>query len=227
MMKNLFGPIICSLILISGYCEVVNADLSLIYNKTTLVPKFSRSLTIEKTLYWRKHGEIYDRFLGVPAYSNRTDGKYQCTELVHRYLNQIFGIPTKIGIGMGHANIMLQNEYAAFSKKTYDYQKTQKVKMNLLANARASEPPAPGSVINFSIGKAGHVAVVRYVDFLSPDLVKVYLFEQHGYPRHRAGDVSPIVSILFKKLPNNKWSGQTVRGTGRPLYWINFEKVPQ
>lgn len=197
------------------------------YKAQTLVPQTTYKQAIDRKNKWKTHGEKFDEFLGIAAYSNKAGGggKYQCTELVHRFLNGVYGIPTKIGNGMGHANILVQNEFLYFKENTYQYLGEKAVKMTLLKNGRSEEPPAPSSVINFNIGKAGHVAVVRYVEYLNDESVNVYLFEQHGYPTLKPNQDSPIHKVLFKKSENGTWSGERVKGIGTPLFWLNFRLI--
>lgn len=193
------------------------------YEANTLVPNLSYSNNVNRVNHWKNHGEVFDSFYGVNAYSNKRggNGKYQCTELVHRFLARIYGIPTKIGIGMGNANVMLQRENKRFGANTYFY-KGVKVKMKLKAQNLSKEPPAPASAINFRIGSAGHVAIVRYVEYVDQKTVRVYLFEQHGYPVLKPGQASPVASIKFTKTSQG-WRGESVKGIGTPLFWMNFE----
>lgn len=194
------------------------------YEPRTLVPNISYYGNADRANHWKKHGEVFDMFYGVNAYSNKRggNGKYQCTEVVHRFLERIYGIPTKIGMGMGNANVLLQREKKKFGANTYSY-KGVKVKMKLKANGTSKEPPAPASAINFKIGAAGHTAIVRYVKYVDSKTVRVYLFEQHGYPVLKPGQASPITSIKFTKSSQGFWKGETVKGTGVPYYWLNFE----
>lgn len=197
------------------------------YEPRTLVPNISYAGNANRINYWKKHGEVFDSFYGVNAYSNKRggNGKYQCTEVVHRFLERIYGIPTKIGTGMGNANVLLQREKKKFGANTYLY-KGLKVKMKLKANGTSKEPPAPASAINFKIGAAGHTAIVRYVEYVDSKTVRVYLLEQHGYPDLKPGELSPITSIKFTKSSQGFWKGETVQGTGVPYYWMNFEILP-
>lgn len=197
------------------------------YDSNTLVPQTTFTEALGRKNKWKSHGVQFDELFSIPAYSNKAggDGKYQCTELVHRFLSGVYGVPTRIGIGMGNANVLIQNEYSRFGQQTYAYMGKQVVKMKLLKNGVSKEPPAPSSAINFEIGKAGHVAIVRYVEYVNESAVNVYLFEQHGYPTLKPGQDSPIHKIRFNKSNNGLWSGERVQGIGQPSYWLNFRLI--
>lgn len=198
-----------------------------LYDAQTLIPNINYSEALDRKNVWRHHGLEFDNFLGVRAFSNKAggNGMYQCTELVHRFLKNIYGIPTKIGNGMGNANKLIQNEFSVFGKNTYMYRDEKPVKMKLLKAGLAKEPPAPSSAINFDIGKAGHVAIVRYVEYVNDNTVYIYLFEQHGYPVLLAGQSSPIHKVKLIKSKEGFWYGEKTPGIGKPLYWINFKLI--
>ncbi len=48
-----------------------------------------------------QYGKDFDTYMGVVAYGNREKGKYQCTELVHRFFKNVYNVPTQIGLGLG------------------------------------------------------------------------------------------------------------------------------
>lgn len=196
-----------------------------LYEARTLLPEISREQALGRKNRWQTSGIVFDIFHGIKAYGNVRNGKYQCTELVHRFLNNIYGVPTKVGNGMGHAKYVLQNFKNRFGGETWMYSGKTPVKMNLHGNKESSEPPAPASVINFK-GKtskgAGHTAVVRYVEFISSSEVRVYLFEQHGFPELAPGEDSPIRSLVFKKSAEGTWGSEYVMGIGQTVQWINF-----
>lgn len=197
-----------------------SSPLDSFYNKNTLLIPTPRS-EIQKNNTWKSHGVAYDKFMGVTAYANKRNGKFQCTEVTHRFLNDVFGVPTKVGNGMGHANVLTQNFAKTFGNDTFKY-KDQNIKMTLRQNGNSAEPPAVGSPINFQSGKFGHIAIVRFVEVIDNNTVRVHLFEQHGFPKHKIGAKKEIRSIDFTKSANGKWSGERVLGIGQVLYWINF-----
>lgn len=195
--------------------------LNSLYQQNTLMIQVPRT-EIQRNNKWGKMNVAFDSSMGVSAFSNKKGGKWQCTELVHRFLNKVYGVPTKIGNGMGHANILVQNLAGKFGASTFKF-KNLDVQMVLRKDGISAEPPAAGSVINFAIGKFGHTAVVRYVEVVDENTVKAYLFEQHGFPSVKAGDNKPIRVITFNRSNEGQWSGERLLGAGQSIYWINFK----
>lgn len=195
--------------------------LASLYDEDTLMINVPPS-EIQKVNIWGKMSVPFDKFMGVIAYSNVKGGKWQCTEVAHRFLNNIYGVPTKVGNGLGHANKVVQNIYNTFGAKTYKFQNL-KVKMALHKNTLSSEPPAAGSIMNFDVGKFGHVAVVRYTQVIDANTVEIYLFEQHGFPKNKVGEKKSIRSVTFNRSSDGTWVGERVLGIGQPMYWINFK----
>jgi hypothetical protein len=199
------------------------AEYSDVYSADTLIIQVPKS-EIEQVPIWKNHGERYDSFMGVSALSNiAKGGQYQCTELAHRFLNEIFGIPTKIGIGLGNANVVVQNISQRFGNATYRYG-DYSVRLKYESTKLAKEPPTVGSAINFG-GTYGHVAIVRYVEVINASKVKVYLIEQHGFPTWRPGDAHPIRSLVFLKNQAGKWAANNTPGLGVVIGWINFKVI--
>lgn len=195
------------------------------YSRRTLLLSNKKS-DINRINRWQKNGVAYDYFKNVPAYSNRRNGRYQCTELVHRFFREVYRVPTRLGIGMGHASRLTQNIKRRFGGRLYEIN-NNRYRMALLKNGRAQEPPAPGAAINFKIGKFGHIAIVRYVKPISKSKVRVYLIEQHGFffTNRKPGTRKPIRSLLMTRSRSGTWSGGYTSGIGRPLYWLNFRRV--
>jgi len=206
-------------ILFSNLCFA--AQLQDFYSPQTLLIQVGEG-EIMHTPVWKNHGEEFDRFLDVPAYSNQRNGFYQCTELAHRFLKSRYGIPTQLGIGLGNAKDVVQNIAARFRNGVYSYD-NQSIRLVLKNSGEATEPPAPGSALNFDIGSMGHVAIVRYVEVISDNSVRAYLIEQHGFPTWQPGQAHPIRSVLFTKNASGKWAATRVTGVGLALSWINFQ----
>lgn len=196
-------------------------SLNSLYEAKTLMIAVPRR-EIQKNNKWQKMNVAFDNSMGVSAFSNKKGGKWQCTELVHRFLKTVYGVPTKIGNGMGHANVLIQNLAEKFGESTFKF-KNLDVQMVLRKDGISVEPPAAGSVINFAIGKFGHTAVVRYVEVVDTNTVKAYLFEQHGFPSVKVGDNKPIRVITFNRSDEGRWTGERLLGAGQSLYWINFK----
>ncbi|MDB4286216.1 CHAP domain-containing protein [bacterium] len=172
---------------------------------------------------WQEPGIAYDSLFGVYAYSNAYRGKYQCTELAHRFLSETIGIPTRTGLGLGHAKTVLSGIFHAFGAKSW--QETPDgcdVRIELNRNGASIEPPRSGSALSFETGKYGHVAIVRYVEQVDEDLLRLYLFEQHGFPKHQPEDQKDIRSIELRRDDAGAWSGTDTPGIGTPNYWLNI-----
>ncbi|MCC2679239.1 MAG: hypothetical protein K0R29_1815 [Pseudobdellovibrio sp.] len=208
-------------ILFSNFCFA--AQLQDFYSPQTLLINVGEG-EIQHTPIWKNHGEEFDRFLNVPAFSNQRNGFYQCTELAHRFLKTTFGIPTQLGIGLGNAKDVVQNIAARFRSGVYSFN-SQNLRLILKNSGEATEPPAPGSALNFDIGPMGHVAIVRYVEVVNATTVKVYLIEQHGFPTWQPGHAHPIRSVVFTKNITGKWAAARVPGVGLALSWINFQII--
>ncbi len=210
--------------LILVFATVAQAvEYSDVYSADTLIIQVPHS-EIEQIPIWKKHGERYDSFMGIPALSNiARGGQYQCTELAHRFLNEIFGIPTRIGIGLGNANVVVQNISQRFGNGTYRYG-NYSIRLKYESTKQAKEPPTVGSAINFG-GTYGHVAIVRYVEALDASKVKVFLIEQHGFPSWRLGDAHPIRSLVFSKNRAGNWVANNSPELGAVIGWINFKVI--
>ena len=170
---------------------------------------------------WQEHGVAYDSLFGVYAYSNAFRGKYQCTELVHRFLRERVGIPTRIGLGLGHAVSVLPGIYGSFGGKPWE--DTLSGCLSTIAlnrNGASKDPPMCGSAISFEMGKYGHAAIVRYVEQTGDDQLRLYLFEQHGFPKHQPGEEKDIRSIELQRDDDGTWSGKDTPGIGTPNYWL-------
>jgi hypothetical protein len=95
------------------------------------------------------------------------------------------------------------------------------VKLVLFQNGTADEAPRAGSAISFEAGAYGHVAIVRYVEKLKTDSLRLYLFEQHGFPKHRPGQPKEIRTIRLYRNEAGDWTGAMTAGVGTPNYWVN------
>jgi hypothetical protein len=193
------------------------------YPKDTLQVAAQES-DVHRENTWRGPGEVYDSFLGVEAYSNSQNGKFQCTELAHRFLRKTYGIPTAIGKGMGNANEVLANIFSRFGAGTFSYQ-GRGLRMRFWKNGAAGEPPAAGSAINFASGTLGHVAIVRYAAREADSRIRVYLFEQHGFPHWAVGEKMPVRFLDLTRNEQGKWEGKTKAHIGTPVSWLNFQVV--
>jgi len=173
-------------------------------------------------LVWNSYGKPFDKFMGVTAFSNKANGKggkYQCTELIHRFIDQVYGIPSKIGMGLGHAKNVVGG-IVRFFDKVYETPQGRIKLVHYKASSR--KLPVVGSVISFAsgpYGKFGHVAVVRQTELLSDDEFKIILFEQHGKRRFEVGKVKPLSEIKFFRDSEDRWN------TNHTVEWLTPEFV--
>ena len=79
-------------------------------------------------LTWGEFGAPIASYYGVVAYAHGHDGDprrenagglYQCTELVHRYLHDLYAIPTRIGLGLGNGVDLARKLADRFDGQTF------------------------------------------------------------------------------------------------------------
>ncbi len=173
---------------------------------------------------WQTYGKKYDEYAGIPAFANRSEGKggaYQCTELAHRFAKEIFGVPTRLGMGLGNANTVLRGIYDKFGSKDYYSPFFKKrICITIHGNGQSKYPATEGSLISLDFGKFGHVAVVRRVEKISADSIKLILFEQHGERPFWAGQKKPLTRVKMSRNKGGQWSGKKV------IDWLNFQEAP-
>jgi len=166
----------------------------------------------EKELIWTSYGEEFDTFFGVTAYSNGTNTDeryYQCTELAHRFMKTVYGIPTRLGMGLGHGNAVAQNVANHFSDSVGFTPRTSphKVKLQFFKNEKSQCRPVVGSVVSMDFGKYGHVAVIRHLKTNDDGSLEGTLFEQHGATNKPAGTKMEAGKLIFRKTPSGNWDG--------------------
>lgn len=169
--------------------------------------------THDQTLTWTEYGAPFDEFYGITALSNGTresPQKYQCTELAHRFVRDIYGIPTRIGMGLGHGKDVAAGIGRHFqgTAGSSDRIAPHKVRMAYFANGTASVPPLVGSVVSLEIGSYGHVGVVRHVAKVSDRHQVATLFAQHGGMHDTVGRKFRPGTVSFKRADNGTWRGQ-------------------
>lgn len=172
---------------------------------------------------WTAHGEAFDQFYDVPAYSNalsKESGKFQCTELVHRFLKSVYDIPTKIGMGLGHANQLPLNLYKKFKNLEIVNERTQGIptRLKYFENGCSKVPPAVGSIISLNYGLYGHVGIVRKILTQSESKIVFALFEQHGLRQFKIGSPKSRTEVIFEKNSKGYWVAKDVIG------WLSLIK---
>lgn len=177
---------------------------------------------LSESVTWKAFGEEFDSFYGIPAYSNQSTGggKYQCTELVHRFMSGVFGVPTALGMGIGDGDVVAQNMTARFKNEILQNANTanKKARLAYIQNRCSSQPPVVGSLISIKYSNAGHVAIIRDVKKVG-DQLELTLFEQHGIRRLAPGAEKVRTKIRLSKNADGTWSGDKVVG------WIVVSEI--
>lgn len=162
-------------------------------------------------------------------------GENQCTNLVSRYLNGLYGLTTSDKPWEKMSKEERENYSSAKKKgKAFGIPNGGKVAadlaenfgdmFSLFNNGDATSPPAIGAVLSMKYGKTGHVAIVKAVK-LDGDKAYVQLIEQNVGSGE--GPIKNRVAI-FSKDENGHWSGKgkTKLGGGDAAYedviaWAN------
>jgi hypothetical protein len=172
---------------------------------------------------WGKFGSPFDDYLGVIAYSNLADGqggKFQCTELIHRFMKDIYGVPTRLGMGLGHAKDLAQNLAIKFpiSVGSYGPVENKRIHFIFFPSACTSVEPSTGSLVSLQAGKFGHIAVVRRVKKINNDEIRIELFEQHGELSFKIGQHKPIRGLTLRRTMGGIWYHPKVIGWLVPIF---------
>lgn len=224
---QLIGAMLVSLALTNG----TNAETS--YALSKVGDRVFIELTSDdpsQVLTWTEYGAPFDRFFGVEALSNgrrNSPQKYQCTELAHRFVRTVYGIPTRIGMGLGHGKDVAARigDHFNGTTGTTDFIAPHSVKMSYFANGGATVPPMVGSIISLEIGRYGHVGVVRHVEKVSDGHQVAALFAQHGGMHDTIGRQFSPGTVAFKRSKSGTWHG-TWEAFGRSFAatgWITPE----
>jgi hypothetical protein len=195
-----------------------------------------------ESMVWGRFGDPIDTYYGVVAYSNgqaseprRRDrsGRYQCTELVHRYLSQVFGVPSKIGMGLGNGVDLARGVATHWGRRTWSggIARDLRVRPRYFANGKTRCRPTVGSIVSvdmrFGSGErgAGHVAILRTLDAKGDDAYEAVLFEQHGSGAHAPEHVLQPSRVRFTRDAKGFFRGVHVLPNGREDSvegWTNF-----
>ncbi len=173
-----------------------------------------------ETVRWGKYGQVIEEQFGVKAFANKENGeggKYQCVELIHRYLNQRFVAPEKKAQGMGNADVVSKNTVHFYRGKTFFDPVTQKkFELSYLENSCSKSAPHVGGIISLALSQYGHVGIIKEVRKIDENTLVLSLFEQHGIMKLKPGQSAPRTLVTLKKDKFGKWRGEKVIG------WINF-----
>ena len=172
-----------------------------------------------KNMVWGDFGSKIESYYGVVAYSNgarKSGRKYQCTELIHRFLTEIYGIPSSINLGLGNGKDLAKNiaEYYKSAVGTSDTLQGYSIRLENFENKKSIYPPVTGSIVSMYFNSNntgyGHVAIIREIKVNEDGMVEATLFDQHGFAHKQAGIPIEADHLLFEKDPNGKWCGQVL-----------------
>lgn len=177
---------------------------------------------------WKAFGEVIETYLGVSAISNgaaTTDRRYQCTELIHRFLREMYGLPSRIGLGLGHGKDLARGVGTRFANPTRsngiitDYV----IHLEYFEGGKSRFPPVVGSIVSMYFNRAGtgygHVGIIRTLDRNDDGSVSGLLFDQHGSMHNTVGIPIQSDTVIFNSDGNGYWSGQV-------LSWKYNRKYP-
>ncbi len=169
-----------------------------------------------ENLFWGQFGSVVESYYGVTAYSNgaRRRGRiYQCTELVHRFITEIYGIPSRLNLGMGHGKDLAKN-LAAYHRTvvgTSDTLNGYTVRLENFENAKSVYPPLTGSIVSMYFDSRkkgyGHVGIIRDMKINENGQLEATLFDQHGFAHIVSGIPIQADRLFFEKDEKGCWSG--------------------
>lgn len=186
------------------------------------------------------YGQPLMEWLGVTTFANDLRGrkKYQCTELVHRFVRTVFGFETRLGLGMGHGYSLARGMSRHFEEKTTISPHTDGTVVMVYEGTTncslENQRPHVGSVISFQHdrSKYGHTGVVRSIEKISDNEIELRLLEQNIFPRGYKKNNSVQYSYHDKKYrlvyKDNVWQTPEEDKNKNYFYasgWINFYSV--
>lgn len=171
------------------------------------------------------NGEKLYSYYDVDVYSNYNyalSGDYQCTDLIKRFYKNIFNIPEE---ARGNGQDVAKNfdstlgSYLGIDTKVIYY-----------PNNSSTNPPVNGSIISFdNSDNIGHVAIVKKVEEININTLRVYLAEQNwAYTSSSDAQVYTAHSryITFTKNSNGIWSGiDDSRSDGKTREVIGYTRI--
>ena len=170
-------------------------------------------------MQWGNFGSVIESYYGVTAFSNgdkEKGRKYQCTELVHRFLTKVYGIPSRIGLGLGHGKDLARNLALSYQSKIgrSDTLGQFSIRLENYANGHSPYPPVVGSIVSMYFNKEkkgyGHVGIIRNISELEDGSLRATLFDQHGFIHKEVGISIQADQIFFSQNENGHWEGQVL-----------------
>lgn len=172
-----------------------------------------------ETMIWGKFGDEIENYFGVSAKSNGDaiiNRSYQCTELIHRFLRDVYGIPSRIGMGLGHGKDLASGVGARFSNSTKanGLIKDYVIHLEYFENGIALYPPVVGSIVSMHFSSTmkgyGHVGIIRTLSKQSDDTLRGFLFDQHGSIHKEVGISIKPDTVVFEMDRNGTWRGNVL-----------------
>ena len=170
-------------------------------------------------MIWGDFGSKIESYYGVVAYSNgarKSGRKYQCTELIHRFITEIYGIQSSINLGLGHGKDLAKNIAIHYKSVigTSDTLEGYSVRLENFENKKSIYPPVTGSIVSMYFNRNntgyGHVAIIREIKVNEEGIVEATLFDQHGFAHKQAGIPIEADRLLFEKDAKGNWCGQVL-----------------
>lgn len=176
------------------------------------------SQTEPASMRWGEFGDVVDAYYGVEAYShgqeseprrNDGSGRYQCTELIHRYLREVHHVPSRLGLGLGNGVDLAEgvaNHWGAFNW-TGGLAGDRQITLRYYPAGESLCRPMVGAIVSFRMGDGpGHVAIIRALREENGALIAT-LFEQHGGASYDPDHVVYPGVVRFVPDEAGRWSG--------------------
>ena len=169
-----------------------------------------------ENMVWGTFGSEIESFYGVTAYSNgarKSGRKYQCTELVHRFLTEVYGIPSSINLGLGHGKFLAKSiaDFHKSSIGTSNKLDGYSVRLENFQNRRSEFPPVVGAIVSMYFDSRqegyGHVGIIREIKINDDGMLEATLFDQHGFAHQEENIPIKADRLLFEKDQFGNWNG--------------------
>ena len=195
------------------YTSIIAADLKTINGKQFIVLADEAPA---KNMKWHEYGEVLETFQGIKAFSNgskNSNRKYQCTELIHRFLREVYGLPSYIELGLGDGKDLAFGISKKFAKPTQSIGIFSQYLIHLeyFESGTSEYPPVVGSIVSMHFNQDlkgyGHVGIIRTLVKNEDGSLTGFLFDQHGSMYKTVGVPIYADKVTFKKREDGHWTG--------------------
>jgi|CXWL01.1.fsa_nt_gi hypothetical protein len=195
------------------------------------------------SMRWGVFGDVVDTYYGVAAFSHgqpdeprRDDGtgRYQCTELVHRYLREVHHVPSRLGLGLGNGVDLARGVAERWGDRTWTGGVAGETPITLrYYQAGASRcRPTVGAIVSFAMAMAmrdgapgpGHVAIIRAMNEKN-SVLSATLFEQHGGGSYAPDHIVRPGIVRFVRDEAGVWNGVYTTDRGRTFPVVGWTNV--